>query len=118
MIGYLNFGLDDPGKAPRIYFDISLSEDYDKRLARDQVLYSMGYRLSPEAVAERYGTGYVDIGAQASQPAMPAQNTAVQADAPEDAPAPIDDAEGEEPADAEPVDDPDLEQDQEDMADQ
>jgi phage gp29-like protein len=118
MIGYLNFGLDDPAKTPRIYFDISLSEDDDKRLARDQILYSMGYRLSPEEVAARYGEGYVDIGVQAKQPALPAQENAAQDDTqpPEDAP--VDDAEGEEPADAEPVDDPDLEQDQEDMADQ
>jgi phage gp29-like protein len=83
MLMLLNTGTSDLRRVPQIFFDISATEDEDKRVARDKELFAMGYRLKPESVAERYGDDYEDIGGGESDVEMPPQDPSVDSQ-PED----------------------------------
>ena len=51
-----------PGAAyPRLWRDNEVQEDQKTRADRDKILYEMGYRLTPEAVARIYGPDYESI---------------------------------------------------------
>ncbi len=53
---------------PKLWRDMEESEDLANRAQRDQVLYQMGYKLTPEAVSKVYGPDY-EATAPTPQPA-------------------------------------------------
>lgn len=67
--------IEMPGAAyPQIWRDMAAAEDLDTRAKRDQALFQMGFRLTPEAVTQIYGEGYVLVESPAPPP-VPAAGT-------------------------------------------
>lgn len=51
-----------PGAAyPQVWRDMTASEDLDSRAKRDETLFKVGFRLTPEAVEQVYGDGYLPV---------------------------------------------------------
>jgi phage gp29-like protein len=55
---------------PTVYRDFKDKEDTQKRSGVDKILFDLGYRLTPERVADTYGDGYEQQGGDDKEPAL------------------------------------------------
>jgi phage gp29-like protein len=55
---------------PTIYRDFEQGEEITSRSGVDKVLFDLGYRLTPERVADVYGDGYEQAGGDDKEPAL------------------------------------------------
>ena len=55
---------------PTVYRDFEQGEEITSRSGVDKVLFDLGYRLTPERVADVYGSGYEQAGGDDKEPAL------------------------------------------------